>query len=174
MPILVFLLFSSLGIIISDNTVKQLRDAVNNMRPPVCLIAWAGDWTNHQPLSIGSSTLAISRQTLRNSATIYAGSGSFRRWCRNRYGKSEENLNEAVRSAVNGVVKVLGLQPPSEERITESLSAIELYAPKSTKMPDEKKKKGDSPHDIIALLIKTTSKTIAPFGTNVQPYTPFQ
>jgi tRNA ligase len=48
------------------------------------------------------------------------------------------------------VVKVLGLQPPSEEKIAESLSAIERYAPQNKK-PDEKRKKGD-PTRYYALL----------------------
>jgi tRNA ligase len=62
----------------------------------------------------------------------------------------EEGLEEAVRRAVNGLVKVLGLQLPSEEKIAEGLSAIERYTPE-TKKADEKRKKGD-PTRYYALL----------------------
>lgn len=62
----------------------------------------------------------------------------------------EENLDDAIKRAVNGVVKVLRLQPPSEEKIAESLTAIERYSPENRK-PDEKKRKGD-PTRYYALL----------------------
>ena len=64
--------------------------------------------------------------------------------------KIAESLEEGVRRAVGGVVKVLGLPPPSEEQITEGLNAVENYKPGSRK-PDEKKRRGD-PTRYYALL----------------------
>jgi tRNA ligase len=43
--------------------------------------------------------------------------------------KIGESLAEAIRRAVAGIVKVLGLPFPSEEKIAEGLNAIERYTP---------------------------------------------
>lgn len=56
----------------------------------------------------------------------------------------EENFRQAVERAVKGVVKILGLELPSEEGITEALHAIEGYVP-ATKKRDEQKKKAGAP-----------------------------
>jgi tRNA ligase len=61
-----------------------------------------------------------------------------------------EGLTEAVKRAVAGIVKVLGLPHPSEERIAEALSAIKSYTPEATKQ-DKKIKKAD-PTRYYALL----------------------
>jgi tRNA ligase len=61
--------------------------------------------------------------------------------------KIEEDLEEAVRRAVNGVVKVLGLQPPSEEKIAEGLSAIERYTPEIRRQTKRERKA--TRHDIM-------------------------
>ncbi|KAG6895054.1 hypothetical protein C0992_003348 [Termitomyces sp. T32_za158] len=51
----------------------------------------------------------------------------------------EEDLEAAVRRAVDGCVKVLGLEPPEESKIQEAIKAIEKYKP-SVKKSDDKKK----------------------------------
>ncbi|KAG6915576.1 hypothetical protein DXG01_010877 [Tephrocybe rancida] len=52
----------------------------------------------------------------------------------------EEDMEAAVRRAVDGCVRILGLEAPSEEKITEALVAINAYKPK-VKKADEKKAK---------------------------------
>ncbi|KAG6841631.1 hypothetical protein C0991_009056 [Blastosporella zonata] len=52
----------------------------------------------------------------------------------------EEDMEAAVRRAVDGCVKVLKLEPPSEEKIAEALVAINAYRP-TVKKANEKKKK---------------------------------
>lgn len=64
--------------------------------------------------------------------------------------KIGEGMQQSVERAVNGVVKVLGLPSPSDEKIAEGLRAIEHYSPEYRK-PDEKKKK-DNPIRYYALL----------------------
>jgi tRNA ligase len=66
--------------------------------------------------------------------------------------KIGESLAEAVRRAVAGIVKVLGLPFPSEEKIAEGLNAIERYTPELRK-PDERRNKGD-PTLYYALLLE--------------------
>ncbi|KAG6829353.1 hypothetical protein H0H92_004719 [Tricholoma furcatifolium] len=51
----------------------------------------------------------------------------------------EDNMEAAVRRAVDGCVRVLGLERPKEDKIAEALEAIDAYAPK-VKKEDEKKK----------------------------------
>ncbi|KAG6867898.1 hypothetical protein C0993_009744 [Termitomyces sp. T159_Od127] len=51
----------------------------------------------------------------------------------------EEDMEAAVRRAVDGCVKVLGLEPPKESKIQEAIEAIEKYKP-SVKKSDDKKK----------------------------------
>ncbi|KAG6837484.1 hypothetical protein H0H93_009027 [Arthromyces matolae] len=53
----------------------------------------------------------------------------------------EENIQAAVRRAVNGCVAVLGLEQPTEEKIGEALAAITSYKPHVKTGDDEKKKK---------------------------------
>lgn len=140
---------------------QQLRDAVNGMHPPVRLLAL--NWNLDHPPAILHRICrdrivyrGDSHQTLR-ADTSAAKSHEEVLW--NFINDTqdlvpaevdavidmevEENLDEAIKRAVNGVVKVLGLQPPSEEKIAESLSAIERYSPENRK-PDEKRRKGDS------------------------------
>ncbi|KAG6889608.1 hypothetical protein C0995_016134 [Termitomyces sp. Mi166 len=54
----------------------------------------------------------------------------------------EEDIEAAVRRAVDGCVKVLGLEPPEESKIREAIQAIGEYEP-SVKTSDEKKKTKD-------------------------------
>ncbi|KAG5650633.1 hypothetical protein H0H81_011530 [Sphagnurus paluster] len=54
----------------------------------------------------------------------------------------EETMEQAVRRAVDGCVRILGLDRPSEDKIAEALDAIDAYAPK-VKKPDDKKKVKD-------------------------------
>ncbi|KAG5731794.1 hypothetical protein E4T56_gene1573 [Termitomyces sp. T112] len=51
----------------------------------------------------------------------------------------EEDMEAAVRRAVDGCVKVLGLEPPEESKIREAIQTIAEYKP-SVKKSDEKKK----------------------------------
>ncbi|RDB18587.1 tRNA ligase 1 [Hypsizygus marmoreus] len=55
----------------------------------------------------------------------------------------EEGLEEAVRRAVDGCVRVIGLKRPSDEKIAEALEVVRGYKP-SVKKPDEKGKKKDN------------------------------
>jgi tRNA ligase len=138
---------------------QQLRDAVYNIHPPVRLLAL--NWGLDQPPAIVHRICrdrivhrGDSHQTLRADTVAKSHEEVLWSFINDTQDLTpsevdavidmeiEENLDEAVRRAVNGVVKVLGLVPPSEEKITESLGAIERYAPKNKK-PDEKRKKGD-------------------------------
>ena len=56
----------------------------------------------------------------------------------------EESFRQAVERAVKGVVKILGLELPSEGKITEALHVIEGYVP-ATKKRDEQRKKAGAP-----------------------------
>ncbi|KAG6856323.1 hypothetical protein H0H87_005524 [Tephrocybe sp. NHM501043] len=56
--------------------------------------------------------------------------------------KVEEDMEATVRRAVDGCVKILKLEPPSEEKIMEALAAINAYRP-AVKKADEKKKLKD-------------------------------
>ncbi|KAG5641321.1 hypothetical protein DXG03_005490 [Asterophora parasitica] len=53
----------------------------------------------------------------------------------------EEGLEDAVRRAVDGIVRVLGLEPPSEKKVMEALKAIDTYKPKVKKSNEKKKEK---------------------------------
>ena len=53
----------------------------------------------------------------------------------------EEGLEEAVRRAVDGVVRVVGVERPVEEKIKEALDVVKGYKP-AVKQPDESAKKG--------------------------------
>jgi len=53
----------------------------------------------------------------------------------------EEGLEEAVRRAVDGVVRVVGVKRPAEEKIKEALDVVKGYKP-AMKKPDEPAKKG--------------------------------
>ena len=52
----------------------------------------------------------------------------------------EEGLEEAVRRAVDGVVRVVGMKRPGEEKIKEALDVVKGYKP-TVKKPDEPAKK---------------------------------
>lgn len=53
--------------------------------------------------------------------------------------KVEEDTEAAVRRAVDGCVKVLGLESPEESKIQEAIKAIEEYKPSIKKSDDRKK-----------------------------------
>ena len=52
----------------------------------------------------------------------------------------EDSLEEAVERAVNGVVGILGIPHPGEEKVREGIEVVKGYEP-SSKKPDEPKKK---------------------------------
>jgi len=52
----------------------------------------------------------------------------------------EDSLEEAVERAVDGVVRILGIPHPGEEKVKEGIEVVKGYEPASKK-PDEPKKK---------------------------------
>jgi tRNA ligase len=74
----------------------------------------------------------------------------------------EENGKDALKRAVDGVVKVLGLPPPDEKQIEEALAIAATHSPKVNKKAQKssKKKKGPKTPRYYALLPEIDLKTV--------------
>jgi tRNA ligase len=62
----------------------------------------------------------------------------------------EEDLEAAIRRAVDGCVSILGLEQPTDEKIEEALRVATGYSPKVKKLDDQKKK--NAAHRYFGLL----------------------
>ncbi|KAF8158124.1 RNA ligase-domain-containing protein [Crassisporium funariophilum] len=164
---------------------ESLREAVKRYSPPVRLLAlnWSLDKPNATIHRICTDRVQLrgdNHQTLRADSSI-AKSHEEVIWMflnsTQELTASEvdatvemelgEDLDKAVWRAVNGVVKELGLELPSQEKVDEALEIVKGYKP-TTKKPDDKKEKGKKAEvryygllpevDLVALLDGTLAE----------------
>ncbi|KAF8162123.1 RNA ligase [Pholiota molesta] len=149
---------------------QSLRDATKNEDPPVRLLAL--NWSLDKPPAAvhricGDRVLVRgdNHQTLRADATSKAHEDVIWMFINTTEELTpaevdevidmelEEGLEAAVRRAVAGCVRILGLAQPSDAQIAEALAVAQGYAP-TTKKPDEPKdkKKAKAPPRYYGLL----------------------
>ncbi|EIN08726.1 hypothetical protein PUNSTDRAFT_67333 [Punctularia strigosozonata HHB-11173 SS5] len=137
-----------------------LRDATKHMQPPVRLMAL--NWALDQPPSTihricGDRVLARgdNHQSLRGDPLARAHEDVLWQFLERseELGDDEVDVSiemsledtpeQALRRAVDGCVRVLGVPPPSDDRIAEALTVARGYAP-TVKHPDKNKGKKDA------------------------------
>ncbi|EGN92568.1 hypothetical protein SERLA73DRAFT_99105 [Serpula lacrymans var. lacrymans S7.3] len=142
---------------------EQLREAVSHMDPPVRLLAlnWALD---EPPATIqricgdrvfsrgdNHQSLRADKITKSHEDAIWQFLKGYEELSDNEMDVTiemnvEETPEQAIRRAVDGCVDILGLERPSEEKISEAAQLAMGYVPRSKK-PDDKKKKKKSDDD---------------------------
>ena len=142
---------------------KALRDATEDMQPPVRLLAlnWSFDLplaTIHRICGDRVAARGENHQTLRADTTakshedvIWLFLEKAEELLENEVDESvemdvEESLEDALARAVDACVRILGVPRPSAEQMGQALAAARAYSPKkrggNSEDKEKKKKKG--------------------------------
>ena len=139
---------------------ESLRDVASKYPQPVRLLAlnWSLDQppaTIHRICGDRVQERGDNHQTLRADASTKSHEEAIWRFINTTQELSpsevdtvvemdiKESLEESLRRAVNGVVGVLGLEMPCDEKIEEALDLVNEYKPAVKKRDEERKKKTD-------------------------------